>query len=187
MISSPKSKARQPCTLAQQHMLAADSPTVESLANQVLLLFRRMSSASSTSCQTHMSNAGQHSGGMCRHFVLKGNRWIVGIARQREGREATCCASVSAASRQLRAAEWRLPAAQPSITEEGCRRRELAVAACLRHMWRCDLDRYVSRCLMGRGGTPTIDAGDRDCGRRTRCGSYGRRGGSGCDRRRDVT
>jgi hypothetical protein len=30
MISSPKSKARRPCTLAQQHMLAADSPTVES-------------------------------------------------------------------------------------------------------------------------------------------------------------
>src|SRR6476619_437830 len=59
MISSPKSKARRPCTLAQQRMLAADSPTVESLANQVLLLFRRMSSASSTSCQTHVSNAGQ--------------------------------------------------------------------------------------------------------------------------------
>src|SRR6478672_2693417 len=63
MISSPKSKARQPCTLAQQHMLAADSPTAESLANQVLLLFRRMSSASSTSCQTHMSNAGNAQAG----------------------------------------------------------------------------------------------------------------------------
>ena len=30
---------------------------------------------------------------MCRHFVLNGNRWIVDIARQREGRGS--CAQLS--------------------------------------------------------------------------------------------